>query len=154
MRENNRRPALSWVLIILLFAIGIGGLISGPMLFVSPNGELMGMTTDVLEGSPFQNFLIPGIILFLFVGVFPVFTGYSLVRKPGWHWPDVINPVKQYHWAWTASWTAGVIMLVWIIVETVLLGYISFLQPVIAGWGSIIIILTLTPNVRKYYLTP
>ncbi|MCR4394695.1 MAG: hypothetical protein NUV31_10030, partial [Dehalococcoidales bacterium] len=63
-----------------------------------------------------------------------------------------INPMKKMHWAWTASWAAGVIMLIWITVETVLLGYLSFLQPVIVVYGIVIIVLTLFPAVRGYYL--
>jgi hypothetical protein len=60
--------------------------------------------------------------------------------------------MKKMHWAWTASWAAGVIMLIWITVETVLLGYLSFLQPVIVVYGIVIIVLTLFPAVRGYYL--
>jgi hypothetical protein len=42
-------------------------------------------------------------------------------------------------------------MLIWIIVETSLLGYISFLQPVITVWGISIIILTLLPPTRRSF---
>ena len=63
----------------------------------------------------------------------------------------MINPARKMHWAWTASWAAGVITLIWISVETILLGYISFLQPIIAAYGILIIALTLLPPTRKYY---
>ena len=53
-----------------------------------------------------------------------------------------------------ASWAAGVTMLIWIIVETALLGYISLLQPVIAIWSIGIIVLTVSPSVREYLLLP
>jgi hypothetical protein len=65
------RPLGVWVLIILHLLIGIGALISGTLLFVAPDGRLM-MPLDVLKGSPFNDFLIPGIILFVFVGIIPV----------------------------------------------------------------------------------
>jgi hypothetical protein len=42
-------------------------------------------------------------------------------------------------------------MLIWIGVETLLLGYISFLQPLIVGWGIVTIGLALLAQVRKYY---
>jgi hypothetical protein len=149
--RTNRRPFTAWILIVLLFFLGFGGIVSGALLFSAPDGRLMGMSVDLLKGSPFPNFLIPGLILFLFVGVFQLFVGYGLVTHGTWNGPDIINPFKGYHWAWTASWVAGVIMLIWIIVETVLLGYISILQPIILIWGLIIITLTLLPNVRHYY---
>lgn len=151
MREHrNARPIAVWILIVLLFFLGIGGIISGALLFAAPDGHLVGFSNTILEGSPFTNYLIPGIILFLFVGIFQIFVDYSLLTHPGWRWPDKINPNKGYHWAWAASWASGVILLVWITVETVLLGYISLLQPIIAVWGIILIILTLLPGVRRY----
>jgi len=146
------RPVVAWVLIVLLFFIGIGALISGAMLFAAPDGHLMKWSTDDLAGTPFSNYLIPGIILFLFVGAFPLFVAYGLLKQPSWSWPNMINPMKKMHWAWTASWAAGVIMLIWITVETALLGYLSFLQPVIAVYGIVIIVLTVLPEVRRYYL--
>jgi len=146
------RPVVAWVLIVLLFFIGIGALISGAMLFAAPDGHLMKWSTDDLAGTPFSNYLIPGIILFLFVGAFPLFVAYGLLKLPSWSWPNMINPMKKMHWAWTASWAAGVIMLIWITVETALLGYLSFLQPVIAVYGIVIIVLTVLPEVRRYYL--
>ncbi len=152
MKKKTRTyPAAAWALIVMLFFIGAGALISGAMLFVAPDGHLMQWSTDDLAGTPFSNYLIPGIILFIFVGIFPVFVGYGLLKQPAWHWPDVINPAKKMHWAWTASWAAGVIMLIWISVETLLLGYISFLQPFIAVYGIVIIILTLLPVLRRYF---
>jgi hypothetical protein len=126
-------------------------LISGAMLFAAPDGHLMQWSTNDLAGTSFSNYLIPGIILFICVGVFPVFAGYGLLKRPAWNWPNSINPLKKMHWAWTASWAAGVIMLIWISVETLLLGYISFLQTFIAVYGIVIILLDLLPNTRRFY---
>jgi hypothetical protein len=148
----SSHPVASWVLIVLLFFIAVGALTGGAMLFVASDGHLLRWSTDLLVGTPFSNYLIPGIMLFIFVGIFPVFVGYGLLKRPAWSWPDVINPSKKMHWAWTASWAAGVIMLFWIIVEIGLLGYISFLQPLMAVCGILIIILTLLPEIRRYYM--
>jgi len=147
----NRHPLAAWLLIILLFFIGLCALVSGAMLFSAPDGHLMQWSTADLEGTPFSNYLVPGLVLFVCVGVFPIFVGYGLLKTPDWKWPDVINPVIKQHWAWTAAWAAGVIMLIWISVETILLGYISFLQPFIAGYGIVVILLTFIPVVRRYY---
>jgi hypothetical protein len=137
-------------LIVLLFFLGMGGIISGALLFAAPDGHLVGFSSAMLEGSPFSNYLIPGVILFLFVGVYQIFVGYSMLTHPGWHWPNKINPSRGYHWAWAASWAAGVIQLIWIAVETALLGYVSALQPIIVAWGIVLIVLTLLPSVRRY----
>ncbi|OGO39917.1 MAG: hypothetical protein A2147_08510 [Chloroflexi bacterium RBG_16_57_8] len=149
--RSARRPFTLWLLIILTLLIGISALISGPMLFLEPSGSLVQWSVEDLEGTPFSDYLIPGIILFVFIGIYPVFVGYSLIRKPAWRWPDAINPAKEQHWAWAASSSVGIIMLIWIIVETVLLGFISFLQPVIAVWAVLILLLAFLPGVRRYF---
>jgi hypothetical protein len=153
-KSNTASPFVAQILIFLLVFIGVGALISGPMLFLAPDGHLMKLSVDMLQGTPFTNFLIPGLVLFLFVGIFPILVSYGLLRQPSWQWAEAINVCKKYHWSWTAAWAAGVIMLIWIIVETSLLGYVSFLQPVITVWGVAIITLTLLPNVRRYYTSP
>ena len=153
-KSNTASPFVARILIFLLVFIGVGALISGPMLFLAPDGHLMKLSVDMLQGTPFTNFLIPGLVLFLFVGIFPILVSYGLLRQPSWQWAEAINVCKKYHWSWTAAWAAGVIMLIWIIVETSLLGYVSFLQPVITAWGIAIITLTLLPNVRRYYTSP
>jgi hypothetical protein len=150
-RNRVRPPFLARILITLLIFIGIGALISGAMLFIAPDGHLMLWSTDTLSGTPFSSYLLPGIILFVFLGIFPVFVSMGLIKRPTWNWPNTINPQKNMHWAWTASWAAGVIMLIWIGVETFLLGYISFLQPVIAIYAVVVIIITLLPDIRRYY---
>ena len=144
-------PLMAWILVVLVFIIGLGALISGAMLFAAPDGRLLQMSTGILAGTPFSNYLVPGLILFGFLGVFPVFVGYGLLRQPRWTWPEALNPSKTVYWAWTASWAAGAVMMIWIAVETILLGFISFLQPVIAAYGMVIIVLTLTPAVRIHY---
>jgi len=152
-KTHKPHPITARVLIVLLFFIGLSALISGAMLFIAPDGHLVHWSTDQLRGTPFSNYLIPGIILFTFIGIFPIFVGYGLLKHPNWAWPNLINPFKKRYWAWTASWAAAVIMLIWISVETALLGYISFLQPFIAGYGIILLILTFMPDVQRYYKT-
>ncbi len=150
VQTRHSRPAAVWALIGLLAFIGVGALISGAMLIVAPDGRLMQWTTSQLAGTPFANYLIPGLILFTLVGAFPLFTAYGLLKKPAWTWPDAINPSKAMHWAWSAAWAASVIMLVWIATETLLLGVISFLQPAIAIYGLAVIALSMLPGTRRY----
>ena len=49
--------------------IGIGAVICGALLFIGPDGRYLQMPIDMLSKSPFRNFLIPGLILFLVNGV-------------------------------------------------------------------------------------
>ena len=147
---EKTRPLTAWLLIFFMLLLGVGAIISGAMLFVQPDGGLMGMSTSLLEGSPFNNYLIPGIILFLFVGVFPFIVAMGLIITK-WRGLHFLNPFPAHHWAWTGSIAAGVILLIWIITETALLGNISVLQPAMAVWGVIILLLTAAPDLRRYY---
>ncbi len=149
-KEAKRRPLYSWVLIILIFILSIAALISGAMLFLSPNGDWLAMSTDVLADSPFPDYLVPGLILFLFIGVFPFIVGLGLVNL-SFKWLRVINPFRQHYWAWSGVVGTGIILLIWIITETALIGYVSILQPVMGAWGALLLCLALLPPVRQYY---
>jgi len=145
------RPLTVWLLIILQFLLGLGAFISGGMLVAAPDGALIHMPLSMLQFSPFANFLVPGIILSLLLGLYPMAVAYCLWRKPSWGWPDGINPFKQMHWCWAASLSSGVILLVWITVQMLLLRAVAFLHILYFTWGWAMIILTLTPVVRQHY---
>lgn len=51
------------MLFVLHGFVGIGALAGGLATIINPN-EPLGVTVDALKNSPFNNFLIPGIILF------------------------------------------------------------------------------------------
>jgi len=145
------RPLTVWLLIILQFLLGLGAFISGGMLVAAPDGALIHMPLSMLQFSPFANFLVPGIILSLLLGLYPMAVAYCLWRKPAWGWPDGINPFKQMHWCWAASLSSGVILLVWITVQMLLLRAVAFLHILYFTWGWAMIILTLTSVVRQHY---
>lgn len=144
-------PAPGWLLIVLHFLLGVGALGGGAVLVAAPDGSIIRMPLSMLEHSPFSNFLIPGIILFLLLGVYPILAAYSLWACPAWRWPDAINPFKKIHWAWAGSLAAGVIALIWIVVEMVMLRSAAFLQILYLVWPLVLILLTLLPTVRRHY---
>ena len=152
MNENRSHLPFSVILLILLQVfLGLGALVSGAMLMAFPDGSLMHMPLSMLEYSPFPNFFIPGMLLFTFVGLYPLAVAYSLWKRPAWRWPDVINPFKGYHWGWAGSLAAGVAVIVWILVEVALLRSISLLHYLYLGWGAVILIVTLLPGVHRSF---
>ncbi len=56
--------------IVFLMFNAIGALWGGFGLIYDPGGEFMQMPLDFLRHSPFTSYLIPGIILFVFNGLF------------------------------------------------------------------------------------
>jgi len=148
--RTQPRPFAVWLLIALQFFLGLGALAGGACFILAPDGSIMHMPVSMISGSPFSSFLIPGIILFTVVGIYPVMVAYSLWQKPTWVWPNAINPFKQTHWSWAGSLAAGVIVLIWITVEVQFTG-VGVLHFVYWAWGIVLIVLTLLPDVRKYY---
>ncbi len=69
------------VAIVLLFFNGISAILGGGGLILDPTGISMQMPLELLEFSPFNNFLIPGIILFTVNGLLNFYVGILGIRK-------------------------------------------------------------------------
>ena len=93
--------------IVLLLFNGIGAIYGGYLFMAAPDGSLMHMPLSFLDHSPFTSFLIPGIILIVFNGLFSLVTCVSLLLKTK-HYPLLI--VMQ-----------GIILLIWITVQIVMI---------------------------------
>jgi hypothetical protein len=91
------------IAIILLFIVAINALAAGYAFMVDPSGSGIGISTDYIRHSPFNSFLIPGIVLFVANGLFSLFVAIIAIRK-GWHYQDLI-------------FLQGVILTSWIIVQ-------------------------------------
>lgn len=66
---------------VFLFINALGALWGGAGLMVAPSGEFMQMPLSFLEHSPFSSYLIPGIILFIAIGLFSSFTLYLVFTR-------------------------------------------------------------------------
>jgi len=149
--DPTYRPPIIWVLIILQFLLGLGAPMSGLILILAPQGQVMQMPLDMRKTTSFASFLLLGILLFIFVGMYPLAVAYSLFERPSWSWPDLVNPFKNRYWAWAASLTVGVIVIIWMCVQVITFGTIHFLHVLYLAWGVAIILLTLDPSVRRKY---
>jgi hypothetical protein len=152
MRKTaGKRPFADWVLIVLLLLLGVSALIPGAFFMLAPDGRLLKMPMSNLAETPFSDYFVPGLLLFAFVGIFPVVAAYGLWRMPGWRWPNLINPFKQQHWSWAASLAAGVILIIWITVQVFLIRAVDFLHYLYWGWAVLLILFALLPSVRRFH---
>jgi hypothetical protein len=150
-RTSGKRPFADTVLIVLLLVLGVSALIPGAMFMAAPDGHLIQMPMSNLQDSPFRDYFIPGLLLFCFVGVFPVLVAYGLWRMPAWEWPNLINPFRAQHWSWAGSLAAGVILIIWITAQVFLIKSVAFLHYLYWGWGIVVVLLTLTSSVRQFH---
>jgi len=148
---TSRRPAALLALIVVQVFQAIGALGGGAVLIASPEGGIIKMPLSNLDGSPFKDFLIPGIILFVVLGIGPLAAAWVLIRQPRSAALARVNPFRHEYWGWTLSGVIGAGLVIWIVVEVLIVPY-NFLQPFYAGVGIVIIALTLAPSVRAYYL--
>ena len=150
-RTSGKRPFADTVLIVLLVVLGVSALIPGAMFMAAPDGHLIQMPMSNLQDSPFRDYFIPGLLLFCFVGVFPVLVAYGLWRMPAWEWPNLINPFRVQHWSWAGSLAAGVILIIWITAQVFLIKSVAFLHYLYWGWGIVVVLLTLASSVRQFH---
>jgi hypothetical protein len=122
MAKKNKRMA------ILHLFIGIGAVFGGLAAILQPHSP-MGISTDVLEGSPFENFLIPGLILFGFIGL-----GNSLAGIIVWRGSKMTGYISGFF---------GCGLIIWIIVQCWIMGDVLFLHILYLVLGMIQAILGL-----------
>jgi hypothetical protein len=109
----------------LLFLTGISALASGFMMMLEPSGKLMGWSTVMLSGSPFNDFLVPGIVLFITVGLVCSYIFIMMVRG------------KQ---VLRLLFAEGCILIVWIGVQIFIIKPLNFLQVFIFITGVLFIL--------------
>jgi hypothetical protein len=114
------------LLFILSALVAITAIVSGLLMISNPDGNIMSLQLSILKNSPFNNFLVPGIVLVLFVGGTNLLAIIYLFQ----------NSPNRYNWAIAG----GVMICCWIVVQMILLNALSWLQFVYLGVGLLIIL--------------
>jgi hypothetical protein len=78
MKPFDRARTVS---LILLFFLGLSALPTAIVIISDPSGNNIGMPLDLLDHTPFQDFLIPAILLGLFNGVMSLLIAILVLRK-------------------------------------------------------------------------
>lgn len=115
------------LLFILHGFVGIGALAGRLAAIINPN-EPLGVTVDALKNSPFNNFLIPGIILFTIIGVGNIISAAALKLDYG----------LQGYLSSVFSWA----LIIWIVVQCIMLDDIVFLHVLFLIIGLVEVILS------------
>jgi len=105
---------------------------------LDPSGESLGVSIDLLNNSPFENFIIPGIFLFVVNGLSSLFISYITLQK--------------HRKAGIATIFLGIVMIIWIILQAYWIGWINWLQPtfLIIGVVEVILGYLLSTHYRFY----
>jgi len=139
------------ILLIVLGFLALGAIGGGAVLIISPTGELIGMPLSELRNSPFNSFLIPGIILFSVLGLIPLLLIIALLKKPEFRLCEQINLFKDMHWSWTFTVYIAFTLIGWIQIQIVFLQSVHWLHTFYMFYAVVIIIIALLPQIRILY---
>jgi hypothetical protein len=136
----------------LLAFLGLSAIGGGGALIISPSGKLLGgLPLSILERSPFNDFLVPGIILFVVLGIIPTLLVLALLKKPSSVFAERFNFFKDMHWAWTFSIYLAFALIIWIQVETIFIQGVGWLQTFYILYAIPLILVALLPQIRNLY---
>ncbi|PEN13181.1 hypothetical protein CRI94_11090 [Longibacter salinarum] len=138
METENRRPVSVRFLAAAVLFQGVSGLAGGIGLILDPSGASLAIPIEWLDGSPFDSYLMPGVILFIVLGLYPVVVWYGIRQR--------------WQGAWLASLSVGFALVVWIGVEILVIGYQPTppLQPIYGLLGLAILGLASVSSSRRY----
>jgi hypothetical protein len=139
------------ILIFLLGFLAVGAIGGGIVLILSPTGKMIKMPVSIIDGSPFTSFLIPGIILFLMLGLAPAILTYALLKKPEWKFAGILNFFPDMHWAWTYCVFIAFGLIIWLQVQMVILQAVHFLHTFYMFYAIAILFVALLPANRTAY---
>jgi hypothetical protein len=106
-------PTLGRLAMALEIFLGIGALFGGIQFILAPDGHLLGVSLSMLTGTPFHSFLVPGLLLFTFVGLGPMVAAALTARR------RAVGPL--------AAFAVGLTLMVWITVEMVIFAGVTSL---------------------------
>lgn len=133
MRPHGR-SLYRWTLLTVLGQLSIRAVVGGGALLVAPSGRIVGLSTVPLNATPFENFLVPGLVLVVLFGLVPAVACYAIYAG---RW-----------WGWLASLAVASTLLVWILVEVA----VGFDRPTIyvnLGTTGAILLLTSRSSIRR-----
>ena len=102
--------------------------VAGLLMISDPGGSLLHLSPDLLNGTPFDDYLVPGILLTVIAGginLIAVIT--SLQRHP-----------SQYNW----SMAGGLVIAGWIVVQIILNETVYWPDFIWLGGGILIVLVS------------
>ena len=137
---NVRRPGTLLALMVLS-AIQIIGASAGGVGLVQDPINNIGMPLSMLKGSPFGDYLIPGLVLLVVVGLFPIV--------------PLVGLIMRRRWGWWLELAAGCGLIIWIITEVSLLGLLpgagTGMQIGMGLLGVVTVALALASPTRRFF---
>jgi hypothetical protein len=114
---------------VLQLAVALGAIPAGYSMIVHPDGSGLKMTVEILAGSPFKDFFIPGLFLFVINGLFNLASS--------------VLCFYEFRYTSLIGIMLGAALIIWVIVQVYSVGLSHILQPVYFVIGILEIVLSL-----------
>lgn len=118
--------------------LGIGAMFGGAALIIDRSGELIGLSILLLEDSFFNNYLIPGLLLFSALGIIPIIIASDLLMRWNWKFAEKLNIFRDKHWSWTFLLYSGFELIIWIAVQVYVINWFSTIHFIYITLGLLI----------------
>jgi CHASE2 domain-containing sensor protein len=115
------------LLFLLLSFVAVSATISGLILISKPGGEVMNLSVSLLQGTPFKNFLVPGILLTVLIGGINMIAVVHAIQRKA----DYLN--------WAIA--GGVTIIGWIFIQMIMIHAVHWLHFIYLGIGGFIILI-------------
>jgi len=117
---------LQFISISLLLLTAINAAVAGVLFIIDPSGHGMGMSVSYIKDSPFDSYLIPGIVLLIVNGLLNFIAAYFVFRK------------KPFSPFWVIA--QGILLSGWIVIQVIMVKNISMLHIIMFTIGMILTI--------------
>jgi hypothetical protein len=115
------------LLFILISFIGVTSTISGLLLIGSRDGSLFNLPLSLLNDTPFKDYLVPGILLTIMVGLVNLLAVFFNLQRHA----------NRYDWAMAG----GIMVSGWIVVQLLLIDTVNWFHFLYLGTGILIFLL-------------
>lgn len=103
--------------------VGMGAIAGGLPMILTPDGSNQGLNTEVLSNTPFSDFFIPGLFLLAVNGIGSLIASYFSLKT-----------MKE---AGILGMIFGFLLMAWIVIQVLLIGFVSWLQPLYLALGTL-----------------
>lgn len=117
------------ILIILTSIVGVLATMIGIMMMAVPSGNLINSNVSILKTTSFHDFKVPGLILFLIVGISNFIAFFYLF----------INHKSKFNW----SISGGVLLIIWIVAQFILIESSRWVDVIVITIGALIVFISL-----------
>ena len=118
---------LNILAVVLLLINGLGAIYGGTNLVAFPDGSSIGLSLSWLEHSPFENYLVPGIVLLLANGVLSMIAVLAIMIGAR---ISALLVILQ-----------GILLTGWILVQMLLIQTVYFLHVVMGTIGVLLMVI-------------